>query len=312
MKFSIKYPVSKLAFGCEPLGGTDWGQIDLNEIRSAISFALELGINVFDVADVYGLGRAEEELSKTLGKKINDVFIITKFGVRWENESINKRARTYKDASPEYMIKALEGSLRRLKVDTIPLYLIHWPDGKTNVEDTLDALEKQKNKGKILNYGISNFFTEDTKNLFENFNVSAYQGPLNLLDYSRTDSIFKIAAQFKIKTFSYGPLAQGLLTGKFDNKTKFELNDRRYRLPHFQQDHWDLNNKILNALADISIKKNKTISQVAIRWVIDNFNIDSVIIGAKSRKQVELNIGALNFQLENSEIETLNSIIGYK
>jgi aryl-alcohol dehydrogenase-like predicted oxidoreductase len=311
MNINTKYPLSNLTFGCEPLGGTDWGEIDLPEIRKSIEFAFDLGINVFDVADVYGLGKAEEELTKSLGPKIRDAFVITKFGVRWEYKEGAERAITYKDSSPQYMVKALESSLRRLKLDTIPLYFIHWPDDKTLLEDTIEALQKVKSEGKILNYGISNFFNFENEDLFHKYNISAFQGPLNLIDFKRGINVFNSARQAKVTTFSYGPLAQGLLTGKFNQQTKFSLDDRRNRLPHFQHENWEANDKILSSLNKISKKYNKSISQIAIRWVIDNCNVDSVITGAKSREQVSSNFETLDFSLEINDINTLNEIVGY-
>lgn len=311
MNINTKYPLSKLTFGCEPLGGTDWGKIDISEIRKSIEFAFDHGINAFDVADVYGLGNAEMELSKALGLKIKEAFVITKFGVRWEYNENGNRASTYKDSSPKYMIQALESSLRRLKLDCIPLYFIHWPDNNTKLDETIEALEKVKSEGKISNYGISNFFNFENETLFRKYKISAFQGPLNLIDFKRAINIFNSAKKAGVTTFSYGPLAQGLLTGKFNQFTKFEVDDRRSRLPHFQLGEWDSNNKILEILSSISHNYNKSISQIAIRWIIDNCNIDSVIIGAKNISQVRSNIETINFNLEQDDIQILNNIIGY-
>lgn len=311
MNINTRYPLSELTFGCEPLGGTDWGEVDINEIRKAINFAFDYGINVFDVADVYGLGNAELELKKALGNKIKEAFIITKFGVRWHSNNDIGRARTFKDSSPKYMFQALEASLRRLELDTIPLYLVHWPDNDTNLDDTIEALEKVKSEGKIMNYGVSNFFNFN-ETLFKKYNISAFQGPLNLIDFDRSINVFNSAKNAEVKTFSYGALAQGLLTGKFDKSTKFNQNDRRSRLPHFQSSQWQMNTKVLAGLNTVATNKGKSISQIAIRWVLDNCEIDSVIIGAKNIEQVKSNIETLNFVLSEDEINLLNEIIGYK
>jgi aryl-alcohol dehydrogenase-like predicted oxidoreductase len=310
MNINTIYPLSKLTFGCEPLGGTDWGKIDIPEIRKSIEFAFDNGINVFDVADVYGLGNAEIELSKALGLKIKDVFIITKFGVRWDYNENGNRASTYKDSSPKYMVQALESSLSRLRLDCIPLYLIHWPDNNTKLDETIESLEKVKSEGKILNYGISNFFNFKIESLFTKYKISAFQGPLNLIDFKRAINVFNSAKKVGVTTFSYGPLAQGLLTGKFNQFTKFEIDDRRSRLPHFQSEEWDMNNKILEVLSSISSNYNKSISQIAIRWVIDNCSIDSVITGAKNISQVRSNLETLDFILEKNDIELLNKDVG--
>lgn len=304
--------ISKLAFGCEPLGGTDWGTVNIKEIHRAIQYAFDCGISAFDVADVYGLGKAELELSKALGSKIREAFIITKYGVRWENKNLGERAKTYIDNSPEYMIKALESSLKRLNLEAIPLYFIHWPDEKTKLEVIVEALEKIKQEGKILNYGVSNLFKIEDLNEFKTNKLFAYQGPLNLVDFKRSLAAFEVAKKYGMKTFSYGPLAQGLLTGKFNKKSKFEMNDRRSRLPHFHPDQWYENNKILEVLNQISLQYDKSISQIAIRWVMDNCAINSVIVGAKNCEQVKSNIETLNFKLEKNDIDIINKVVGYE
>ena len=132
--------VSRIILGCEPLGGTDWGDFNLEDAKNAVRHALELGINTFDVADVYGLGQAEEVLAEALGQRRHDSIIITKFGVNWRTSEFQARAETFRDASPKHVRSALEASLRRLKIEYIPLYLIHWPDPNTPIEDTIEAL----------------------------------------------------------------------------------------------------------------------------------------------------------------------------
>ena len=151
------YPPSRLTIGCEPLGGNDWGKYDVGEVRKTISMAIDYGITSFDTADVYGLGKSEEELSKALGEDRHKAFIISKVGVRWEKNVKSQRSKTFKDSSPEYIRTALENSLRRLRVEAIPLYMVHWPDKKSSNNNVMECLESLKVSGKILNYGISNF-----------------------------------------------------------------------------------------------------------------------------------------------------------
>ena len=120
--------VSRLVFGCEQLGSYDWGKIDDQEAIAAVQRALDLGINFFDTADVYGLGRSEELLADALGSRRHEVIIATKFGINWEIDPQGGRAKTFRDATPGRVLEAVEGSLRRLKLDSIPLYQVHWPD----------------------------------------------------------------------------------------------------------------------------------------------------------------------------------------
>jgi aryl-alcohol dehydrogenase-like predicted oxidoreductase len=149
--------VSRIIFGCEALGGTDWGKVDVPAVQAAVAHAWDRGINTFDVADVYGLGRAETALAEALGPRRHDAVIITKFGVNWRQGKNGGRAETFRDASPAHAKKAAENSLRRLKIDCIPLYLVHWPDPRTPLADTRAALEELKAAGKIRRYGLSNF-----------------------------------------------------------------------------------------------------------------------------------------------------------
>jgi myo-inositol catabolism protein IolS len=301
-------PPSRMAMGCEPLGGIDWGIFDIKLARRAVKTAWDNGITTFDTADVYGLGQGEEELSKALGKRKHEAFIITKFGVRWHKNSLGGRAKTYKDASPSYLVTALEDSLSRLKVDAISLYLVHWPDKNTNIEDTLFALEKIRQEGKILNYGLSNFDPETIDTVANLYPISAIEGPYSLIDRNRGGPMFEMARKHSITCFAYGPFAQGLLTGKFTRQTVFSPNDRRSRLPHFSKKKWEHNMTILNTLKELSHSYQKTPAQIAIRWVLDSGNIDIVIAGAKSPIQVKDNANSLYFKLSPEDVQKLNKV----
>jgi aryl-alcohol dehydrogenase-like predicted oxidoreductase len=134
--------LSPLCFGCEPLGGTDWGGVDVAEIGLAIDHALDLGIDFFDTADVYGLGLSEERLAEALGTRRHDVVIATKGGVSWSRPGPQLRATVTYDSSPQYLRTAVENSLRRLRLDVLPIYYIHWPDPKTPIGATFAELEK--------------------------------------------------------------------------------------------------------------------------------------------------------------------------
>ena len=147
--------ITRIGFGCWAIGGHGYGNVSDDESIKSIQHAIDLGINFFDTADVYGFGHSEEILSKALGNKRHEVFIATKFGVAWD-----ENGNTKKDCSPSRVVKALDASLKRLRIEIIPLYQIHWPDGTTNLDDTLDVLEKCQREGKIINIGCSNFSSE--------------------------------------------------------------------------------------------------------------------------------------------------------
>ncbi|KQZ12891.1 hypothetical protein ASD44_01515 [Mesorhizobium sp. Root554] len=302
-------PISRIAMGCEPLGGTDWGVVDLSLVRRAVAAALDVGVTVFDTADVYGLGRSEEELSAALGVRRKDAFIITKFGVRWENESAGGRARTFKDSSPSYLAKALEGSLKRLRIDAIPLYLVHWPDQATPIDDTLAALEDARQSGKILNFGLSNF-DANTVSAASSRNISALEGPYSLLRQDGAETAFKAAREAGLACVAYGPLAQGLLTGKYAKSSRFESNDRRNRLAQFDPGQWEANARILARLEEVARQREKKIAEVAVRWVLDSGLVDIAVVGAKSPEQMIENAGVLNWTLTDEEVADLSQSLG--
>lgn len=302
-----RYQPSRLALGCEPLGGTDWGNVDISNVRQAVRYAYANGITTFDTADVYGLGRSEEELAVALGQDRHDAFIVTKFGVRWELHDNGRRATTYKDLRPDYIEKALEASLRRLKLEAIPLYLVHWPDGHTPIEDVLAKLVKFVESGKILNYGLSNFSLEEFGLASQEYPIHALECQYNLIDRRNLDAI-KFAKGLKAATFAYGPLAQGLLTGKYSEATQFSDNDRRHRLESFQQINWDAFERLRSELDMLASSLQCSTSQVALAWILSDVTVDCVIVGAKNPEQVGVNIGALDIQIAKADQHNLETL----
>jgi len=298
-----------LAIGCEQLGNTDWGTIDIDECKIAIKVAFENGANIFDTADVYGLGKSEEELSKALGRERHNAFIISKFGVRWIKKNTSNRAITFKDSSPQYLKDAIENSLRRLRLDTIPLYFVHWPDDKTPIEDTLIALEKARKDGKILNYGLSNFSLKSINKVLDEFPIAAIQSPYSIIN-NKSETLDQLIKTSKkgLSTFTYGPLEQGLLSGKYNDQIKFTINDRRHRLEHFSKESLKEKQNLFEGIKKIAKKYNKTMAQVSLRWVLDSHYVTSAIVGIKNRKQLQSNLEALNWSMDMSDWQFLDQL----
>lgn len=288
------YP-AKLCFGCEPLGGTDWGVVDLEEIGKAIRCALDHGVNFFDTAGVYGLGESERRLANILGDMRHEVIIGTKGGLSWEGGNPGLRARVYRDSSPSALRRDVEESLRRLRVETIPIYYVHWPDPKTDIRETFQFLSTLKAEGKIQNIGCSNFNALQLKTACRYADVSYIQLPINILGNSRIEaSLENVISEHKIKVVAYNVLAYGLLTGKFTNQSSFAENDRRSRLAIFRGDDFKA---VLKAVKDISLeaqKNNKTCAQYSIMKVLEMKHIVSVVLGIKSVKQFIENFSAIS------------------
>jgi aryl-alcohol dehydrogenase-like predicted oxidoreductase len=283
--------VSRVGFGCEPLGGTDWGAVDAKEAEAAVRRALELGINLFDTADAYGLGRSEEALSAALGERRHDVVIVSKFGIAWEIQP-GGRARTWKDASPRRVVEALEASLRRLRVDRVPVYLVHWPDPATPLEATLEALARCAEQGKVGHVGLSNFPAADVRRAHAALPLAAVEAELSLLSRGAEDALLPACRELGVGVLAYGALAQGLLTGKYGRDAAFGPDDRRHRLPAFRGAALERGLAAAAALAEAARESGATPAQMALRWVLDRPGVTSVVVGAKTARQVEANAAA--------------------
>jgi myo-inositol catabolism protein IolS len=281
--------ISKICFGCEPLGGADWGDVSLHDIASAVSRSLELGINFFDTADVYGLGMSESRLSEILGSRRHDVVIATKGGMSWADSSADGRATVKRDSSPRHLKSAVEDSLRRLRLDRIPIYFIHWPDPHTEIRGTFEFLSRLQDAGKIVHIGCSNFSAEQVRAACEVSKVSFVQLPVNLLGEDITPEMAALVKEKEIRVVAYNVLANGLLTGKYNSFSRFSMNDRRARLPLFQGEMY---RKALHKVAefsDLAAAENLTCAQYAITTVLRRGDVASAILGIKNRAQIEEN-----------------------
>lgn len=295
--------VSRIAFGCWAIGGHGYGKIDDRESVKAIKKALELGINFYDTADVYGFGHSEEILAKALGKNRKKALIATKFGVAWDTSG-----RTFKDCNPKRINKALEGSLRRLKVDCIPLYQIHWHDGVTPIEAIMEKLIECQRAGKICYIGCSNFPIHLIRRASKISRIDSNQVLYNLADRHTEKDITKYVQELKIGVLAYSVLSRGLLSGKYDKDSQFDSNDTRNKDNNFKGKRLKKYLKIYDTLKDIAKDYNKTPMQVAIRWVLDNPNITSAIVGIKTLNQLEENAGAMGWKLGENDGEALSCI----
>ena len=193
--------LSSICFGCEPLGGTDSGDVDLGEIKKAIYKALDLGVNFFDTAGVYGLGLSEERLSKILGNRRHEVVIATKGGLLWK-KSPSVRSVVIKDSSPAAIRRDVESSLSRLRLERLPIFFVHWPDNNTPIEDTFIELLKIQNEGKIKSIGCSNFSAQQLRAACSTSQVDYVQLPVNLLSGGIDSEVSNICTKNKIKVKS--------------------------------------------------------------------------------------------------------------
>ena len=297
--------VSRICMGGCPLGGYGWGDTQEKELIDAVKAAIEYGINFFDTADTYGLGQSEITLGKALGSKKNDVIIASKFGVRVEN------GKTFYDNSPEWIEKALDSSLMRLGTDCIDLYQVHYRDKVTSLTAIVETLEKMKKAGKIRYYGLSNIYREDTEELKEHIGkFVSFQNEYSLACRKNEDDMKNISKEFQMTPLTWGSLGQGIFTGKYDENSSFDSNDRRSRdiYVNFHGDKLIKNLAIVEEMKKIAIKHSKPISAIAIRFILDYLSDSVVLCGAKRRSQIVDNVSACDWQLDDEEISLLDMI----
>ena len=284
--------VSRVAFGCEPLGGTDWGSFDIREVMTAVGAAVDTGINLFDTADVYGLGLSEERLAQALGENRKKVFIASKCGVAWLEKGHTRRAATSLDASARHIYQALDSSLRRLKLDCVPLYFVHWPDPKTPLDETLEALDRCRQAGKLRHIGLSNFPLEMIRKAAAITAITAVELQYNLISREAEAEVLPYCREAGIGVLAYGVLRQGLLSGKYNETASFDSSDRRSRLPHCSPANLARLGETVQRLRDAAAAIGKSAVQLGIRWALENPAVCSAIAGAKSSLQIRESAGA--------------------
>ncbi len=297
--------VSRLCLGGCPLGEYGWGKTDNNELLKAVECAIEQGINFFDTADTYGLGKSEENYGRVIKNKRNKVVVATKFGVRVEN------GRTFYDNSAVWIKKALEGSLKRLGTDYIDLYQIHYRDGKTPLEVVAETLEHYKEKGYIRYYGLSNIHRDDMEELKKlKGTFVSFQNEYSLVCRKNEKEILELRERFLLSPLTWGSLGQGILTGKYDANTVFEKDDRRSRdiYTNFHGKKLEKNLEIVKVLKKVAEQRGKPAAAVAIRFILDYIEDSVVLAGVKREEQVLSNAEAFGWRLRKEEIDELKQV----
>lgn len=298
--------IPRMTLGCEPLGGTDWGTIDLREVGEAVAYARDHGVTMFDTADVYGLGLSEERLADVLGPSRHSVTIMTKGGVRWD-APVDGRAKTRIDVTPDYLESALNASLKRLKIDRVPIYLIYAPSADTSVAPAIAFLEKMREQGKVLHYGLSNFSVAQLEESCRHGRPTFLQARHSLIHRAHEADLFPAAVRHGIHITTYGTLAQGLLSGKFQPGCRFEASDRRHRLPHFSDEEMPKYDALLHRLAEVAARHKCSVGQVSLAWASGVAGVTSIVAGAKSIRQVVENAAAFDIELPDSDRRYLES-----
>ncbi len=298
------YLVSKVGFGTWGVGGHGYGAVDDNTSIATIKMALDYGINFFDTADVYGFGHSEKILAKSLGHLRHEVIIATKFGVGWDSNS-----NTFKDISADYMVKALDASLRRLNIDRIPIFQIHWIDGKTPIDEILTALDKCKINGKIDHIGICNVDSNFIDKCQSLVRIESFQTNYNFLD-NFNEAIFNSSSFHQMGVVGYGLLGRGLLTGKYSSSIKFNKGDTRSEMKKNDTKNFNRFIDASNLLNEFSKSFDITPAQLAIKLALLNKNLTCGLVGILNQEQLTEIVDLFNKSISNHDLLFIkNSIL---
>jgi aryl-alcohol dehydrogenase-like predicted oxidoreductase len=296
--------ISVIGFGCWQMGGMDCGPVSDEETGAAALRALDLGVNFFDTADVYGFGRSEEILGRTLTGRREQVFIASKAGLEWDERG---NART--NSRKSYVLKAAEASLRRLKVETIDLYQIHWPDPQTAIDEPAEALEELIEAGKVRYAGVSNYSVEQMERWRKKARLQSLQPLYNMLQREAEAELLPYCLRNGIGVVVYSPLAKGLLGGKLKPESKFGSDDSRSRDPLYRGEAFRRNLDIVEKLRSIASMNGGTVPQLAVAWVLANPAVTSAIVGAKRPCQIEEAAAASDYRLSGDALREIDATL---
>ncbi len=296
--------LSAIGLGC--MGMTHaYGQRDDAESLATLNLALDLGVNFWDTADVYGPHTNEELLAKVLVPNRDKVFIATKFGFQ-----IDQHKNMVFNGSPDYVKQACEGSLKRLGIDTIDLYYTHRVDPKVPIEETVGAMAELVQEGKVRYIGLSEASPESIRKAHAVHPVSALQSEYSFITRDPENTIIPLCKELGITFVPFSPLSRGLFSEHSINMNEIGESDFRRTLPRFKDEKAFQNNQALaKALTEMAHEKNITSSQLALAWVLAQGDHVVPIPGTKKRKYLEENAKAVAVHLTAEDLQHIAALL---
>ncbi len=300
--------LTPIGFGSWAIGGGDWqfswGPQDDNDSIAAIHKALELGINWIDTAAVYGLGHSEEVVARALKATSHHPYIFTKCGLVWDEK--REVSNSLKHIRGE-----AEDSLRRLAVDAIDLYQVHWPKPDEEIEEAWGVMADLQKEGKVRWIGVSNFSVEQMERAMKIAPVTSNQPPYSMLNRAVESTILPFCEKNNIGVINYAPMHSGLLTGAMSKQrvANFPSDDFRRNAKNYQEPLLSRNLAVADFLGKIGQRHGVTAGVVAIAWTLHHSAITAAIVGGRNAKQVEGVIPAATFRLSEEEFSEIQDYL---
>ena len=308
---------SVITFGAWAAGGWMWGGNEKNDAVAAIKASFDLGVTSIDTAPVYGQGESEEIVGRAInGISRDKIQLLTKYGMRWDlkkgdfamksKNNQGKKIEIYRYAGKESIIKECEDSLRRLETDYIDLYQIHWPDSTTPVSESMEALQRLIEQGKVRYAGVCNFNAEQMAEAGKTIRLASNQVPYSMVKRGIETEVVPYCIHNRKSIIAYSPLERGLLTGKMHPGYKFNEGDHRANLRFFTDQNMLLTSQFLEKIKPLAEEKGCSLSQLVLRWTLARPGITIALAGARNAEQAVSNARSVEFTLSGEEIRSIN------
>jgi len=296
--------VSALGLGCMGMSQS-YGTPDDAESIATLHRAIDRGVTFLDTADVYGTGANEELVGRTIAKRRNEVTIATKFGVRRGPD----RKLLKPNGRPEYVQQACEASLRRLGISTIDLYYQHRVDAEVPIEDTVGAMARLIEQGKVRYPGLSEAGAQTIRRANATYPITALQSEYSLWTREPEEEVLGVCRELGIGFVPFSPLGRGFLTGQIKTPDDFPANDMRRAQPRFQGENFQKNLRLVDRVAELASEKKCTPGQLALAWVLAQGDDIVPIPGTKRRSYLDENLGALDVRFSAADLARIDETL---